>query len=165
MSCFNLFPSTIRNSFQISACKHDIVLVLLIENWDHYCRGIYYLYNAGSPISPNPFILKNASSFTLLWSPPFLWPGWRIQHYNISVTDTNDGDIAHHMVNTTSTSPLISLPLPVGFSSGKFNALSCMTFRITPVCDGTPSNSDPVQVFNISGWTWTFPSGKLYIKS
>ena len=40
-----------------------------------------------------------------------------------------------------------------------------MTFHITPVCNGTPSNSDPLQMFNISDWTWAFPSGKLYIKS
>ena len=122
---------------------------------------------AGSPISSNPSIAKNSTHFILLWSPPFLWPGQRIQHYNISMTNTYNGSIAHHMVDTTSTNPFVTVSFPMGLSSLQFNTqniLSCskITFSISPI-DGT--TAEPMQTFNISDWSYNFPSGKLCLKS
>jgi hypothetical protein len=124
---------------------------------------------ADPPISPNPSISQNATRFTLLWSPPFLWPGQRIQHYNITVTNDGDGSIAYHMmVNTTSTNPLIEVPFPMSLRSFQLSlntpkVPSCITFSISPVIDGTASVSELNQTINISDWVWTFPSisGKL----
>ena len=112
-------------------------------------------------MSPNPSTSKNDTHLILLWSPPFLWPGQRIQHYNITMTIDDDGSIAHHMVvNTTLTNPLIEVLFPTRLSSLQFNAQntpSCITFAISPVSDGTAF--EPVQTINISDWVWTFPSG------
>ena len=121
------------------------------------------LKRAGSPVSPNPSISKNDTHLILLWSPPFLWPGQRIQYYNITLIIDDDGSIAHHMVvNTTLTNPLIEILFPPRLSSLQFNAQntpSCITFAISPVSDG--SASQLVQTINISDWVWIFPSGIL----
>ena len=119
------------------------------------------LIRAGSPVSPNPSISKNDTHLILLWSAPFLWPGQRIQQYNITMTTDDDGSIAHHMVvNTTSTIPLNEILFPPRLRSLQFNAQntpSCITFAISPVSDG--SASQPIQTVNISDWVWIFPSG------
>ena len=120
---------------------------------------------AGSPISPNPSISKNTTHFIILWSPPFLWPGQRIQHYNVCMSNKYNGSIAHHMVNTTSINPFVTLFFPMGLSSLQFNTqniLSCpkITFSISPV-DGI--TAEPMQTFNISDWAWNFPSGKPHL--
>ena len=133
----------------------------------HCCNFVYTCMCAGSPISPNPSISKNVTHFTLLWSPPFLWPSERIQHYKISVINKNDGSTAYHMVNTTSTTPVVSLSFPMSLSSLQFNTqniLSCpmTTFSISPV-DGT--TAEPMQTFNVSDWAWSFTSGKPPPKS
>ena len=135
------------------------------ETW-HCCNVVYTC--AGSPISPNPSIAKNPTHFVLLWSPPFLWPGQRIQHYNISMINTYNGSIAYHMVDTTSTTPFVTVSIPMDSSSlqqfNTQNILSCpkITFSISPV-DGT--TAEPMQTFNISDWAWNFPSGKICLKS
>ena len=97
-----------------------------------------------------------------MWSPPFLWPGQRIQQYNISVTN-NEG-VEHHMLDTSLVNPIITLSFPKTSSLLQFNTqtmLSCMptiTFGISPV-DGPML--EPMQTFNITDREWAFPSGKL----
>ena len=115
----------------------------------------------GPPISPNPYLVKNATHLTLMWSPPFLWPGQRIQQYNISVT--NNERIEYHMLDTSLTNPIVTVSFPTSPSLLQFNAqnmLACMpiTFSISPVYDG--SILEKMQTFNISDWIWTFPLGK-----
>ena len=128
---------------------------------------IYILYYSiiftGPPISPNPLVAKNATHLTLMWSPPFLWPGQRIQHYNISVSTNNgDGRVELHVLDTSLTNPVITATIPINSSllqPNTRNMLFCVsriTFNILPF-DG--SVFEPIQTFNISDRVWTFPSG------
>ena len=43
------------------------------------------------------------------WSPPYLWTGFHIQHYNITVTDLNDNSlVTFDMLNATFSDALVS---------------------------------------------------------
>ena len=102
-----------------------------------------------------------------MWSPPFLWPGQRIQQYNISVI--NNERVEHHMLDSSLTNPIITVSFPTNPSLMQFNTqnmLACMPtmimFSISPVYDG--SVLEPIQTFNISDWVWTFPSGKCSLQ-
>ena len=120
---------------------------------------IVLLLTADSPILPNPSLMNNASHFTLMWSPPFLWPGHRIQYYNISVTKFNktDGSMKHHRVDTSFSDSLVAFSV---HSLNTLSMLSCIgiVFSISAI-DG--SSSEQMQTFNISDWLWIFPSGTL----
>ena len=112
---------------------------------------------AGPPISDNPFIFKNSTHVTLMWSPSFLWPGQRIQHYNISVTNKNDGINSHHMVDSSLTDPAVSFLM--SWSYFQSNTLTCrgIMFSISPV---TESTSELMQTITISDWIWDLLSGR-----
>ena len=51
----------------------------------------------------NPSIEKNSTQVSLLWSPQFLWPGQRIDYYNISFMNKSNGNIttSYYRVNST----------------------------------------------------------------
>ena len=121
--------------------------------------------STGQPIFPNPCLTKNVTHLTLMWSPPFLWPGKRIQQYNISIRNNSDGSIQYHMLNASLTNPVVMLPFYISSSLLQVNTqnmLLCMswiTFSISPI-DG--SILEPMQTFNVSDWAWSFPSGDLY---
>ena len=110
---------------------------------------------ADSPLSLNPSIFKNGTHLILMWSPPFLWPGYRIQHYNISITNKSDGNIAHYMVDSSVTNSIVTSSLHLNI----LHMLSCtaIIFSISPI-DG--SVLEPMQTVNISDYAWTFPSGR-----
>ena len=123
--------------------------------------------HAGSPISSNPSIFKNTTHLTLMWSPPFLWAGHRIQRYNISVMSNRS--ISYHGVDTSITNQIITISFPMSLSSLLFtteslalNMLTCseIMFSISPVTsDG--SIFQLMQTFNISdNWLSTFPPSK-----
>ena len=122
---------------------------------------ITILLHADPPVSPNPILVKNATHRTLMWSPPFLWPGQRIQQYNISVTSNEI--VEYYVLDTLLTNPIITVAFPKNPSLlvNTQNILTCIptiTFSISPVFDG--SVLEPVQIFSISDWTWTLSSGK-----
>ena len=133
----------------------------------YYNNNINNITITGPPISLNPYLVKNATHRTLMWSPPFLWPGQRIQQYNISLFQNNER-VEHRMLDTSSTNTIITVTFPQTSSLLQFNTqnnmLSCMpliTFSILPV-DGPTWG--PMQTFNISDWAWTFPSGNLCLQ-
>ena len=56
------------------------------------------------------------SDCTLLlqWSPPFLWPGHRIQHYDVTVANmSNDSSIDLDMLNATFNDAIVSYVYPI----------------------------------------------------
>ena len=63
----------------------------------------------GPPISPNPNLVKNATHVSLLWSPPFLWPGHRIKYYNVSLTYNSDERETSYFVNETYSTKVATL--------------------------------------------------------
>ena len=58
---------------------------------------------ADPPIVPNPSIhLDNLTpSFVVKWSPPFVWPGQHINHFQVRVHNLTDGGIVADRINTT----------------------------------------------------------------
>ena len=71
---------------------------------------IYNYIHADSPISPNPSVTIQTANPSLLvkWSPPFLWPGQRINHFNISIRNISSDLISHRIVNTTFSDTLVT---------------------------------------------------------
>ena len=70
------------------------------------CSSTYYNILFGFltielTLSPNPSLERNTTHLTLLWSPPFLWPGNRIQYYNITFTNRSTGSISYSRMNST----------------------------------------------------------------
>ena len=117
----------------------------------------------GSPLLSNPTISKNATHVTLMWSPPFLWPGHRIQYYNISMTNKSNGSIftAHYTVDISITNPIVTVSFPMSWNR---NILYCMgiTCSISPIIDG--SSLELEQTFSVTDWAWTFHPGKPCFK-
>ena len=95
------------------------------------------------PISPNPNLVKdNATHVTLKWSPPFLWPGQRIDYYNVSFINTTDGNISYYRVNTSYTSSLASLTTEIQQCT-----TTTLNIYITAINN---NNMTALEVFNIS---------------
>ena len=58
----------------------------------------------------NPSLTVQDSRTVLLkWSPPFLWPGQRIDFFNVSLVNRSDGSVTCYRVNTTFNDPVVSL--------------------------------------------------------
>ena len=81
-------------------------------------RIIFSLYIISeSPIFPNPSISTQSDCTLLLqWSPPFLWPGHRIKHYDITVANmSNDSSIDLDMLNATFNDAIVSYIYPIHY--------------------------------------------------
>ena len=115
--------------------------------WYYFCR------------SENPLISKTATHVTLMWSPPFLWPGQRIQDWNITVTNKNDGNTSHHILNSSFTDPIISFSM--SWSCLQLSTMTCteIIFSISPVSEAAPK---VMQTVNISDWIWNSGIANYY---
>ena len=67
------------------------------------------IFSVGSPVTPNPTIQSNSTHITLLWSPPFLWPGKRIHHYNVFFTSKTQYTFTYYQVNSSYNDQVVSL--------------------------------------------------------
>ena len=92
-----------------------------IQSWNYICSE--------QPIFPNPRIEQpNKSTLSLQWSPPFLWPGYFIKNYSISVSKNSNGERRIYQVNSvTFSEAVISFPL-----NESYHHCSVLTFGITP---------------------------------
>ena len=132
------------------------------------CNHWFNNSHVESPISPNPSLERNVTHLTLLWSPPFLWPGHRINLFNISITNTccytdeNDGDTEYHIRNSSYDTELLSIVhvLDTG-ESHRSCMFSCnnITFSISAV---DKLSSKPLRKFFMSESVWTMPSCKHF---
>ena len=85
-----------------------------------------------SPVSPNPSISNlNATSMLVKWSPPFLWPGYAITYYNISVTNTEGLTDLYH-VNASFSDAVVSFSL-IANQSRTIESCAHLRFEIAPV--------------------------------
>lgn len=95
-----------------------------------------------------------------MWSPAFLWPGQRIQRYNISVTNKNNGNNSLHMLDASFTDPIVSFSMSLNFL--QLNMLTCIgsmfIFSISPVTESS-SELNMMQTVTISDWIWNLLSG------
>ena len=65
------------------------------------------------PLSRNPMVMKNSTHVTVAWSPPYLWPGQAILHYNVSFTNMSDGSVNLTSLNSTYNDPMVTHSIPV----------------------------------------------------
>ena len=94
------------------------------------CNHSYFLLYIESPLSSNPILEQpNATSLHLMWSPPFLWPGYLIKSYNITVWSNSDDNINSYQVNSTSFSNAVVI-FPF---SPQHQHCTNFTFGITPM--------------------------------
>ena len=120
---------------------------------------VYVIIFAGLPISENPLISKTATHVTLTWSPPFLWPGQRIQCWNITVTNKNDGNSSYHTLNSSFIDPIISFSM--SWSCLQLSTMTCIEviFSISPVSEAVPK---VMQTVNVSDWIWNSGIANYY---
>ena len=68
-----------------------------------------------STVTPNPSVVTQSSNDSLLfkWSPPYLWPGSRLNYYKITITNITDTytNVVHQHLNATFHDALVSLML------------------------------------------------------
>ena len=113
-------------------------------------------------LTSNPSIIRNATHATLLWSPPFLWPGHRIEYFNVSITNNSntiaDTTAVYYLVNDSSyydaTLMIYPVNVPIGTSR---SLLSCnnLTFHLSAI---EKTNYEQLQqTFTVSDWTWILP--------
>ena len=101
------------------------------------------------PLSPNPAIDRNATHFILQWSPPFLWPGKRIEYYIINLYDSyNTAGSTHYRVNVTSVISVLET-FAVNVSSTMNANLQCTAVDFTFSLAAVVSESTP-EAFNAS---------------
>ena len=99
--------------------------------------------HTGPPISPNPKLAKNATHVTLLWSPPFLWPGNRINYYNVSLTYNRDGRLTSYLVNGTYSVKVETL-------TWEIRSLTCTSTHFLFSVSAISHLNSSLQVFNIT---------------
>lgn len=88
-----------------------------------------------TPLVQNPFITNpNKSSILLKWSPPFLWPGSVINHYNISVIAAVESDKIFYRVNATFSDDIVSF-LKTSDDSTEIRHCNEILFSISAVAD------------------------------
>ena len=93
---------------------------------------IYFTWKhlLGSPVFPNPCLDQpNVTHLEVRWSPPFLWPGYFIKSYNITVEDIS-GSISFYLKNSILFSDAV-----VSFWYNDSNKQHCLPymFGITPI--------------------------------
>ena len=105
-----------------------------------------YDLHSECPLMQNPFIMNpNVSSILLKWSPPFLWPGHSIDHYNISI-DWSDEKTKFYYVNASFSDAVVSF-LKVSDSPTEIWSCNEMLFGITAVTD----NGTELSLFTVVG--------------
>ena len=114
------------------------------------------------PITFNPTLVRNTTHVTLLWSPPFLWPGHRINYFNVSYTMINLGSRknAYHRINGSQGRKIMSFTLDVVKPSQSELYCIYITFNISAF----ENLSESLQTVNVSDWMWTSPLCKLICK-
>ena len=104
---------------------------------------IYFV--PGSPISPNPSVIQtNKTHLTLLWSPPFLWPGQRINHYHVLFSTKRECVLTEYRVNSSYSDQIVSLTI-----NHSKRPILCVEFEIYISAIGIDASE--LQTFNISG--------------
>jgi hypothetical protein len=87
------------------------------------------LNSVDPPFSPNPLLEQRSTlTLSLKWSPPFLWAGYYIRYYNISVRDDSGRKFNTYQVSSTTFSEAV-MTLPLNES---YHVCMEFTFEITP---------------------------------
>ena len=85
----------------------------------------------------------NTTHLTLLWSPPFLWPGERINHYNAFFTTKSECILTECRVNSNYSDQIVSLTI----NHNKIQM--CTEFKVFVFAIGIDASK--LQTFNVTG--------------
>ena len=109
---------------------------------------------AESPVVPNPVvIIQSPISLLLKWSPPFLWPGYNIDYFVVSIINkTGDHLIAVNRINATFNDVISTLSKRLSDEHAK----DCNEFTFSISAFSDYHGAHP-QIFNVTGG---FPSGE-----
>ena len=109
-------------------------------------------------MTPNPsVILENATTLLVQWSPPFLWPGYRINYFNVSVRDkrlSTDNVLMFDVLNATFDELIVSHYHVRNTSEQDASECNELLFEVSSY---TSSNSSLPQTYSVPG---AFPMGK-----
>ena len=94
----------------------------------------------------------------MTWSPPFLWPGQRIDYYNISVTNGNDGNTEYYRLNSSYSAKIVTFTLNADESHPSTFSCNYITFSIVAF----EKLSSLLPYLHESELIWTLPSCKLH---
>lgn len=99
-------------------------------------------------------IQMNATDLlTLSWSPPFLWPGERILHYNVLFTTERECIVAEHRVNSNYSDQVVSFTRRINYNESPM----CSEIKFYIFAIGIDT-SVQLQAFNAT--KWIMPSSK-----
>ena len=119
------------------ASAHDTLL---------YLSSCMFCSSTESPLPANPVVITNTTHVTLSWSPPFLWSGEAISHYDISFIRNKDEEtVTHHLMNHTYSDSVVSYSRRI---TDEIATCSEVMFVITAV--GKSALSAPLKTYNIS---------------
>ena len=78
------------------------ILKVLCMSLSVYIPSIFDL-STGPPLAPAPFVeARNATAVQVSWKEPFIWEGYTIDGYSITVENTSSGEVWRETVNATS---------------------------------------------------------------
>ena len=144
-----------KNATLLTIAGKYMQLNILMKQLSCKAANIYKLYLVSLTVQSHQSIEKNSTHLTLLWSPPFLWPGQRIQNYNITFVNKTDGSIAYYSVNGTFGDQVVRFSRMI-YQNEKCTSTK-IEFRI--LADGI---SEPLPTpFNVT--EWIHPSGMIII--
>ena len=109
-------------------------------------QSIKFEFFSDPPISPNPSTENlNATCILLKWSPPFLWPGYSIDYYNISIM--NNGSTYSHTRNATFNDALVSFMIYA--EDNDMHVQSCHVLEI--LLSAVSSDAERLTAFDVYG--------------
>ena len=83
-----------------------------------------------SPLSQNPSLTqKNSTALLVQWSPPYLWPGYSIHFYNISIQNRDNDHVFYHQINAEFDDKIVDFT----FIQEQQNNCSEFTFGISAI--------------------------------
>lgn len=135
---------------------HSMLLLIC----DHEIEILIHFPTSEPPISPNPKLIRNTTRLTLMWSPPFLWPGHRIEYYNVSFISSERLERAYHRIqdNSSYENKIVSFTVDTG--KAHQNELSCTNIMFIISAFEKLHAYPSLQTFNVSDWMWTLPQCK-----
>ena len=86
---------------------------------------------SASPLLQNPSLTqKNSTALLVQWSPPYLWPGYSIHVYNISIQNHDNGHVFYHQINAEFDDKIVAFTF---IQEKQLNHCSEFTFGISAV--------------------------------
>ena len=99
-------------------------------------------------MSQSPYIINDSThdQLSLLWSPPFLWPGERIDYFNVSFMNKSDGSIEYYKVDSVFSDQVVNLTVVINPNE------TCTTAEIKFCISPVSVSGQLLRERNVTGW-------------